>query len=190
MAHEIFKKAVKWTVIVLLAHLAAMLLFAMIMAGSVESVAKDSPSGAYRMVLVFDLVFYVIFLILANRFETSYAEYHRSLRNAVKDSGFSMVEHYKKNFLVYTLVKGAVLSAVQIPFLIFYRMFGFSMTVTTVFEQFFILDAGFYGVSGSAVLGFIVATVTLALLCLAVSFAAYAINCHKAKQEVAEFNHS
>ena len=56
MKHELFRRIVKWIGIIILAHLSAMLLFAMIVAGSAESVAKDSPQEAYGMVLTFDII--------------------------------------------------------------------------------------------------------------------------------------
>ena len=66
MKPETFRRMVKWLGIVILAHLAAMLIFAIVLAGSAESFAKESPAYAYSIVLTFDIIFYVAFVFLVN----------------------------------------------------------------------------------------------------------------------------
>ena len=187
MSHAMFKKAVQWLGIVILAHLAAMIIFAIILAGSAEGLAKDSPADAYKAVLVFDVIFYAVFVLLVNRLETSYADYQRNLKNAVKEKDFSPIAYYKANFLKEKLIKVAVLGIFHIPFAVFYQMFGFSLTATTGFEKFYILDAGFYGVAGSSVLGFLLAAVIAAVIYLTICFVSFVIDCNIQKKEIASF---
>ena len=185
-----FKKVVQWLGIVILAHLAAMIIFAIVLAGSAEGLAKDSPADAYGAVLVFDIIFYSAFVFLVNRLETSYADYHRNLKNAIKEEGFSIIGYYKQNFLKEKLIKVAVLGVFHIPFAVFYQMFGFSLTATTGFEQFYILDAGFYGVAGSSVLGFLIGTLIAGVIYLGICFVAYVIDCYLLKKEISSFGNS
>lgn len=187
MKHELFRRIVKWIGIIILAHLSAMLLFAMIVAGSAESVAKDSPQEAYEMVLTFDIIFYIVFVIFIARLDTSYAEYHRNLKNAMKEEGFSQIGYYRENFLREQLIKAAALGVFHIPFAIFYQLLGFSLTETTAFEQFYILDAGFYGVAGSSILGFLLCTATAAVIYLGINILAFVIICYKQKKELIIF---
>ena len=184
MSHELFRKTVKWVGILILAHLAAMILFAIIVAGSAESVAKDSPADAYGMVLTFDLIFYAIFVIFIGKLETSYAEYYRNLKNAMKEEGFSLIGYYKQNFLKEQLVKAAAMSVFHLPFAVFYQLLGFSLTATTTFEQFYILDAGFYGVAGSSILGFLLCTLVTAVIFLGVKILLYVIDCYQQKKDL------
>ena len=182
-----FKKAVQWLGIVILAHLAAMLIFAIVVAGSAESLAKDSPADAYGMVLTFDVIFYAAFLILVNRLEQSYAEYGRNFKNAVKEEGFSPLAYYKQTFLREHIVKAAVMSVFHLPFALFYQLLGFSLTETTGFEQFYILDAGFYGVGGSSIVGFLLCTLAVTALLFAVNLSAFFIKYYVLKKEIASF---
>lgn len=187
MSQAMFKKAVQWLGIVILAHIAAMILFAIVMAGSAESLAKDSPADAYRMVMTFDIIFYAVFVFLVNRLETSYADYQRNLKNAVKTEGFTLVGYYKENFLKEKIVKAAVLGIFHIPFAVFYQVLGLSLTETTGFEKFYILDAGFYGVAGSSILGFLLGTLITAVIYFAIGIVSFVIDCHIQKKEIASF---
>ena len=52
----------------------------------------------------------------------------------------------------------------QIPFLIFYAAFGMSLTQPLVFETFYVMDAGSYLLTGSAILGVLLNTLVFALI--------------------------
>ena len=187
MKPETFRRMVKWLGIVILAHLAAMLIFAIVLAGSAESFAKESPAYAYSIVLTFDIIFYVAFVFLVNRLETSYADFDRNLKNAMKSEDFTVFGYYKSNFLNEQLIKAAVMSGFHIPFAVFYQVLGFSLTATTKFEQFYILDAGFYGVAGSAVLGFLLWTVTVTAIWLVINVGSLLLRYYILKKEIESF---
>ena len=86
------------------------------------------------------------------------------------------------------MIKAAILVAFQIPFTIFYRVLGLSLTETTAFEQFYILDAGFYGASGSTLLGFLYCTVTVAAIWFAVNIVSLVWKYYALKKETKSFN--
>ena len=91
------------------------------------------------------------------------------------------------NFLNEQLIKAAVMSGFHIPFAVFYQVLGFSLTATTKFEQFYILDAGFYGVAGSAVLGFLLWTVTVTAIWLAINVGSLLLRYYILKKEIESF---
>jgi len=188
MKPETFRKAVKWLGVIILAHLAAMLIFAIVLAGSAESFAKDSPDYAYGIVETFDIIFYIAFIVLVNRLENSYSDFDRNLKNAMKTEGFSILGYYRSSFFKDHMIKAAILVAFQIPFAIFYRVLGLSLTETTAFEQFYILDAGFYGASGSTLLGFLYCTVTVAAIWFAVNIVSLVWKYYALKKETKSFN--
>ena len=188
MNHAMFKKTVQWLGIVILAHIAAMILFAMVMASSAESLAKESYADAYTAVMVFDIVFYWAFAFMINRLETSFADYKRNLKNAIKAESFSPIRYYQRSLLKEKLIKVATIAVFHIPFAIFYQIFGLSLTETTGFEQFYILDAGFYGVAGSSIIGFLMASVITAVIYFAIDVIGFAVECYVQKKEIASLH--
>ena len=183
-----FRKTVQWLGIVILAHLAAMLIFGIVLAGSVESLERESPKEAYEAIMIFDVIFYIAFVILVSKLETSYADYRRNLKNAIKEEGFTILGYYKKNFFREQLVKAAVLAGFHIPFAVFYQILGLSMTEATVFEQFYILDAGFYGVAGSSILGFLLETAVITAIWFAVNGLILMVLYYQQRKDQISFN--
>lgn len=189
MDRAMFRKAVQWLGMIILAHLAAMLIFGLFMASSVTAVAKDDPQYAYKTVIIFDIIFYAVFILLVNRLETSYSDYYRNLKNAIKGEGFRIVSYYKSNFLKEHIIRSALLLAFHIPFAIFYKLMGLSLTATTGFEKFYILDAGFYGAAGSSLLGLLLEALILTALLFAVNIISILIAYYNQKRTISEFTH-
>jgi hypothetical protein len=129
----------------------------------------------------------VAFVLLVNKLETSYADFDRNLKNAMKSEGFAFLGYYKSNFLNDHLIKASVMTGIHIPFAVFYQVLGFSLTETTGFEQFYILDAGFYGVAGSSVLGFLLCAITVTAIWLVINIGSLWLRCYVLKKEIRSF---
>ena len=138
--------------------------------------------------MVFDIVFYWAFAFMINRLETSFADYKRNLKNAIKAESFSPIRYYQRSLLKEKLIKVATIAVFHIPFAIFYQIFGLSLTETTGFEQFYILDAGFYGVAGSSIIGFLMASVITAVIYFAIDVIGFAVECYVQKKEIASLH--
>ena len=190
MDHALFKKTVNWLGVIILLHLAAMLLFGLFMASSVESIAKDAPGEAYSAVLVYDIVIYTAFALLYRKLETSYSDYRRNIKNALKGHDFSWSKYYKENFLKIDLIRYCVLVAIQLPFALFYQILGLSLTAITPVERFYIIDAGAYGITGSSILGFLLNSVLLAVIYFAVNIITFVVTWFLEKAELASFEHN
>ena len=164
MKQNMFKSAVKWLGIVILAHLASALLFGLFLSGSVGSLSVDEPAAAAGWVFGFNVVFDIVFAVLYCKIETSYVDYRKALKEAVKESNISSIAYFKQNILKEHLIKCGVFLVFQLPFLIFYAAFGMSLTQPLVFETFYVMDAGSYLLTGSAILGVLLNTLVFALI--------------------------
>ena len=170
MKRELFRSCVRWTGLLLLAHLVAMLLFGLTVSQSVVSMMEDYPQRAYRTIFIYDTVFLLVFTFVFARIDASYSEYRKSLREAVKQEGFSVFDFYKQTKLIEHLAKVGVFAVFQLPFMIFFACWGLDVLYITGFEQFYILDAGSYALTGVWILGFLLSTVVFGAIYLGVNF--------------------
>lgn len=158
MSRTTFRNAIKWLGILLIAHIVALLFFSLIMSGSVARLSEEYPSRANSTVLTFNIVFNVIFAFLYFKFNTSFVDYRKKFKAVVKADGFSFAKYFKEEILKEQLVMSLVFALFQLPFVIFYSIFGMSLIYPILFEQFYVMDAGAYLVSGSGIFGLLLNT--------------------------------
>ena len=171
MKHKLFRKAIQWLGIILLAHIVAMVMFGLFLSGYVgELAANELYSEAYVTLFFFNIVFDIFFSVLYLKTETSFVAYRKEMKQAIKDGSFSVIGDLKENRLKEYIARAVVFALFQVPFLIFFTAWGLSLTVTTSFEKFYIMDAGAYAVTRIPIVGFLLNTAIFSLIFLVFHF--------------------
>lgn len=164
MSHELFRKLVKWFGIVILVHLVAMLFFGMVFSSTAAALQDEGDVAiANRMTFFFDIAVNLIFVIIYMKLSASFSDYNKAIRDAMKDPSFSVIGYYKTAFLKYDLMKIAIFAVFQIPFVIFYAVAGYSFLHSTLMDRLYLLDAGYYALTGSSILGFLFSVAVFAV---------------------------
>ena len=161
------KATLKWVLKLIVIHLFALILFAML---KFDDMMRDLQSDsfysdiAHRPALFFGLAFVLLFCVYLAVDRARYVEYRTNLVNAIKAGGFSLFSYFRGSFLLDCAKKSAVYAAFQLPFALFYFFFGFDAFYTTGIEKFYALEAGLYLWMDSAILGMVL-SVTLFFVC-------------------------
>ncbi len=157
-----FRAGVKWLGALLLFHLGAFLAYSLLMVSIVKSMYdRDNDHGrAFATILVFQCVFWLLVAFLwVARGEMSYSENRRLLLNASREEGFSPLAYFFRQYGVRWLWRTAFYAAFQLPFTFFFNAYGLIPNDSITFiEKWYIADAGFYGITGSAIAGFLLST--------------------------------
>lgn len=170
MLMETFRKLIKWLGVVALLHAVAMLVFGLFFSHHVASLESMGAVGdAANVVLIFDVAVNIVFVLIYSKALASFSDYSKSIRDAMKDPAFTVLGYYKKTQMKLDLLKVAVFAVFQLPFLIFYSIFGVSFLYITSFEQFYIFEAGYYAAVGIPILGFLIADAVFAAALMASS---------------------
>lgn len=172
-----FRKGVNWLLFVAIFHFAGNIVYgaflgnsAMILFDKDENYAK-----AYTLVLAFQLLFWMLVsLIFIWRWQMSYAEVQREMKNTAKEEGFNPNRYFYNAFFKDWIWRTILYAVFQIPFLIFYASFGLALGEGMIgMERFYIASAGFYGATGSAFLGFLLSVVYFFAIMVAVHYVVY-----------------
>lgn len=112
----------------------------------------------------------VAMLILAAvsgfNFARNNGDQRRALIEASREEGFSLLVHMKKFIPLYAVSMGLYVLT-QLPFCGFFAAFGFKYNVatgSTAFEKLHVADAGFYLLTGSALLGLLLNIIIMTAL--------------------------
>ena len=155
-AKAILKTALKWLLILLLAHLLCMLLYGMILKGTTYDLAYDYPddlSVPSMLTWIFGAAFTVLFVFGIQRFDGLSPSDKSELKKARREGSFSAPLQWRKRYLGELLTSSGLLLVLQIPFAAFFAKYGFSFLESVLLERFFILEAGAYLLTGSVLLG-------------------------------------
>ena len=164
MNRKTVKKLIAWIGILIAVHIIAMIIFGIIFSNSVASMSEQDAVQANLTVLIFNIVFYSLFSIFYFKVETSYIDYRRTLKEALKTEDFSLLNFLINKDLKEHIIMLGIFAVFQLPFVIFYSILGMSLVYTTIFEQFFIMDAGSYLLTDSSLLGVILNTVIFGIV--------------------------
>ncbi len=167
MKPSFFRKLVKWALILLLTRLAAMIFFAVVLARIATPLAAERPFRVAVLCAAFSLLLQAVFAFYftRTRLNTSYEVRQKIALYRGKERPFLL---YLKDSVGELCWMVGIFSVSQLPFTLFYALFGFSFTATTELEKLYIMDAGFYLLTGNAVLGFLLNLLSFALLVLLV----------------------
>ena len=165
MNFDLFRKNVKWAGLSVLIHLGAMLLFGMVFSPTLEKLEEDGAiASAHQSALWCSVLLFSIFSLFFFKISSTFADYKRELKEAMKEDGFSLIGYYKKHFFREDAWKMAIFAAFQIPFMIFFAVAGVSYLYSTSIDMFYVLEAGFYGVCGNPFLGLLLCSVTFSVI--------------------------
>lgn len=165
MKQRLFKKSVNWLGLLIIAHIVSMIIFGLAFSSSVAYMSEDQPTRAKILVLLYNIIFDVLFVSLFSKFETSYTEFRKSVKDSIKEGSFSVLKYFKTVMLKEHLIKIGIFMAFQIPFVIFFSIWGVSLQIPIMFEQFYYMDAGFYILTNSAILGWLLNTLLFGIIC-------------------------
>ncbi len=169
MKKEIFRKCVKWVGVLALAHIISMFAYGLLLSNAVTYMWLDAPGRAMLTLIGFNVFVDAFLIALISKFETSYIEYRTSIKEALRNGEFSVIKYLKENILKETLLRMAVGVIFQIPYMIFFSIFGFAFGGAMGIEQFYIMDSGFYLLTGSAILGVILKVLVFGIVNAGVS---------------------
>ncbi|MBQ7829644.1 MAG: hypothetical protein IJ345_05175 [Clostridia bacterium] len=175
MKRDTIKKAINWFGILIAAHVGGMIIYELFLSNSLSSIVEDEPNTVSLSIFIFNIAFQIFFSALFVNLETTFVEYRRKMREALRESSFSTVEYFKQRHLNEDLIKLAIFTVFQIPFVIFYGSFKLSLFAMTGLERFYIMDAGAYVMTGSAILGFLLNTLLFGIIYLSVRLASLAL---------------
>ena len=165
MNFDLFRKNVKWAGLMFLTHIGTMIVFAIFMSSGLARLEEnDLIHTAHTNALLTDIVIWTIFSIFYFKISSTFTDYRRAVKESMNENRFSILSCYKKNFLREDIWKMAILAAFQLPFMAFFAIAEVSYLASTIIDRFYILEAGFYGTSGSALAGWLICTVTYAVI--------------------------
>ena len=171
MNRELFRKNVRWAGLVVLIHIGALIVFGIFFSSTLQRLEDNELIAlAHRNALLGDVVLWTVFSVFYFKITSTFADYKRLLKDAMKEDGFSVFGYYKRQYLREDIWKMAILSAFQIPFMAFFAMAGISYLYSTPIDKFYMLEAGFYGMSGSSILGLLISTVIFSVIFLIFRF--------------------
>ena len=159
MNRDLFRKAVRWFGLLLLAHIVSMIIYNITIADTVAIMVKEGDVGAVGLILIFDVIFDALFVALCLRFSLSYddKDIGKEIKDDVKNGTFSVIEYFKTQMLKEHLVKTGVFALFQLPFVI---CFGFWKLML----PFYAMDLGGYMLTGSSLLGWLLNTLIFAIV--------------------------
>ena len=164
------KRAIQLLGLLILLHVIAMLAFGLFFSQSIAYMSEDAPTQANLTILIFNVVVDIIFIAIFSKIETSFVDFRRNLKDNLKEPNFSLIKYWKENHFRDNLIIIILMIVLQIPFAIFYSIWGMSLQYTTMFEQFYIIDAGSYLITSSAIVGILLNTVIFGIIYFAVKF--------------------
>jgi len=156
MKYPMFRKTVQWLGLLLLAHLVSAIFFGVFLSSTVAQMAEDAPRYVISVILWYDVIFSALFFAYVARGDMQYADFRKTMREEIKAGRFSLWQYFGvKEYLI----KLGAAAGLQIPFVIFFAIVGMPLQYTPLFAEFYIMDAGCYLLTNSAILGWVLNTV-------------------------------
>lgn len=163
MTPSFFRKTVKWSGLLLLAHIVSWFIYDMALASTVVSLLAEGDLTAVAIVIIYDVIFDAAFVTLCLKFKLSYdnIDIGKEIKENVRSNDFSVIDYFKTNMLKEHLIKIGVVALFQIPLVIFYAAFKMLLS-------FYAMDWSGYLLCGSALLGWLLSTLIFAIVFTAV----------------------
>ena len=161
----------KWLGILVLAHLVCMLLYNMILSNTTYDLAYDFPddlSTPNMLTWIFGAAFAVVLTLVLQRFDPLSSVCRTEIQKSMREGSFSVLSYWRTRYGGEFAAAMGLFVLMQLPFVSFFSSYGFSFMETTPLEYFFVMDAGAYLVTGSAVMGLLLNTLWLGLWLLVV----------------------
>ena len=94
MSRTTFRKAINWLGILLIAHIASLIIFSLMISGSVAEISVNYPLRANRTVLTFGIAFDVAFGFLYFKLKTSYVDYQKNFKDTLRAEDYSFSKYF------------------------------------------------------------------------------------------------
>ncbi len=147
----------KWIGLLLIVHLAAFFAYAIIFDKIIKDLILDGRAqSAENFMLFVSIALQLLFCSYYAHKKSQYVDYKMPLKSAMKEKGFSIREYFISTYGRELKLKIITYMVFQIPFAIFYAIFGYSFLYPTRFEMFYALESGIYAKIGIWPVGFIV----------------------------------
>ncbi|MBE6611955.1 MAG: hypothetical protein E7632_05645 [Ruminococcaceae bacterium] len=165
MKTSTFRSLIKWFGILVVVHIISFFLFDFLLSGLILPMVEDEMTQtAYLLLYIYSIILHLVTAILYVKAETNFVEYQKSLKAAIKSPDFSLLRFYQENHLTDHLLRIAVFAIAQLPFTVSYALQGFVLDQMTMLECMFVMDVGAYALCGSVILGFLLNTLTFAII--------------------------
>lgn len=181
MKKERFRKMVRWFGLLLVAHVIATIVFGIVLSSTVAQMSEEDPARTVSVILWFDALLALLILAYVARGDLAFTEGRREMREEIKAGSFSIWRYF--NVVEYA-IKMAIVAAFQLPFVVFFAIFGMTLQHPTLFEQFFIMDAGCYLLTNSAILGLLLNTLLFGAIYALVKIVFLTIGSRRIKAEL------
>lgn len=175
------QRPLKWLGILLAVHIVGMILYGMLLANTTYDMAFDFPddlSTPNLLTWVFGGTITVAFVLMLQRFDSLPQTTKSEIRKAHREGSFSPLSFWKQHYLAELLTATVLCFLLQLPFMGFFGKYGFSFMETTLIERFYVIDAGPYLVTGSALTGLLISTLWLTLWLFAVRLLSILLTAH------------
>ena len=100
------------------------------------------------------------------KIKTSYVEYQKSFRELLRSDDYSFSKYFKEYILKEQKIMTVVFLLFQIPFVMFFAIWGMSLLYPILLEQIYVMDAGSYLLTHSALAGWLINTFIFTLVFL------------------------
>lgn len=172
-----FRNGIKWLFALLIFHFVSFVIYSLLFAPPIKQMygMDEERMRAYFAVLLFQCLFWAIMAFFwVTRWQMSYSDVRRDILAAAKEEGFSPLRYFCKVYMRDWAWRTAFYLVLQLPLTIFFANFGLALDDSiTAIEKFYIADAGFYGVTGSWVVGLLLSTLYFFIVMLDVSYIKY-----------------
>lgn len=154
MTHEMFRKLVRWAILIILFRVAAATLFAFFMAPQVNTALyHDEFAAAENIHLFYQFAIIILFSLIYALTERAVPDVQKSFKQLIKSPDFKVLKYYKENYLREHLFKTALYTIFQLPLTVSVALQGFVVQYRTMLEKAYSMDSGAYAVTNSAILG-------------------------------------
>ena len=184
MNRKLFRTTFKWFGILIIIHLVAMLLFGMFFSSVCQKLQyNEMMAAAHRRAMLGGVLIWALIIAVYFKLFTSFGDYRRELRNAMKEDSFSLFSYYKRAYLAEDAWRVAVIAFIQLPLVVFNAIVPIYYLENTALERFYSLELGIYGVLGIPVLGLLLATVLQGAIFVIIRFIAMALTVRGIRKE-------
>ena len=184
MKPSTFRNLMKWFGVLIVVHLASFFLFDSVLSSLIVPMANDGMTGTgYVWLLCYELLIHIAIAIMFMNVETSFSDYQKRLKDAIKTPEFSIISFWKENHLIDLLLRLSVYIIYQIPFIISFAAQGFVLDRMTFLECLFVMDAGIYAIRGNVFLGLLLSAAMFFIL----HAAAYIVSIVQFRRDEANF---
>ena len=163
MKPSMFRSLVKWFAILIVVHLITFFVFDTVLSGLILPMVEDGMRmSGHTLLLLYELALHLIIALTFVKSETSFTDYQKALKDAIKSPDFSVLRFYQEHHLTNMLWRLGVFVIYQIPFIISFAAQGFVLERMTFLECLYVMDVGTYAITDSFLLGFLFAVAMFA----------------------------